>query len=297
MAMDVRVVDELHHDCRQASVAPPDVSNYGPMPLGRSRTVSWITGAVCVVSLAACNRRETPAPASPLRVSAAISLTDVLGGIAKRWEAAGNPHVELNFAGSNVLARQILEGAPADVFISADAAQMDRVVSGGSADPADRVSLAANQLVVVVPTGRPLSGMAPDSLANDAVKRVAIGDPQGVPAGVYAKTWLERVGLWRRIEPKIVPSASVRAALVAVEAANADAGIVYRTDAAANSKVTVAYEVPLGDAPPILYPGAVLKHAAHPEAARKFVAFLQSAASRETFAARGFLAPDTAAAR
>ncbi len=148
-----------------------------------------------------------------------------------------------------------------------------------------------------MPTGRALPGPPPDSLADNAVKRVAIGDPQGVPAGVYAKTWLERVGLWRRIEPKIVPSASVRAALVAVEAANADAGIVYRTDATADAKVTVAYEVPIADAPPILYPGAVLKHAAHPEAARKFVAFLQSAASRETFAASGFLAPDTAAAR
>ena len=295
--MDVRVVDELHHDCRQASVAPPDVSNYGPMPLGLSRAVSWMAAALWVVALAACNRQASPAPAGPLRVSAAVSLTDVLAEIAKRWEAAGNPHVELNFAASNVLARQILEGAPADVFISADEAQMDRVISGGSADTADRVTLLTNQLVVVVPTGRALPGLPPDSLADTAVKRVAIGDPQGVPAGVYAKTWLERVGLWRRIEPKIVPSASVRAALVAVEAANADAGIVYRTDAAANSKVTVAYEVPLGDAPPILYPGAVLKHAAHPEAARKFVAFLQSAASRETFAARGFLAPDTAAAR
>jgi molybdate transport system substrate-binding protein len=267
------------------------------MPLGLSRAVSWIAAALCVVALAACNRQGPPDPPAPLRVSAAISLTDVLGGIAKRWEAAGNPHVELNFAGSNVLARQILEGAPADIFISADAAQMDGVVSGGGADPADRVTLVANQLVVVVPNGRTLPGPPPDSLADNALKRVAIGDPQGVPAGVYAKTWLEHVGLWRRIEPRIVPSANVRAALAAVEAGNADAGIVYRTDARGDAKVTVAYEVPIADAPAILYPGAVLKHAAHPEAARKFIAFLQSAASREAFTAGGFLAPDAAAAR
>ena len=139
--------------------------------------------------------------------------------------------------------------------------------------------------------------MAPESLADNAVKRVAIGDPQGVPAGVYAKAWLEHVGLWRRIEPKIVPSANVRAALAAVEAGNANAGIVYRTDAGGDAKVTVAYEVPIADAPAILYPGAVLKHAAHPEAARKFITFLQSASSREAFTASGFLAPDTAAAR
>jgi molybdate transport system substrate-binding protein len=253
---------------------------------------------VCVV-VSGCNtasRREPP-PEGPLHVAAAVSLTDVLSEVGTRWDAAGNPRIEFNFAASNVLARQILEGAPVDVFISADESQMDRVVSGGNADAAARAILFTNQLVVVVPTGHALPGPPPDSLADDAVKRVAIGDPQGVPAGVYAKTWLERVGLWRRIEPKIVPLASVRVALVAVEAANADAGIVYRTDARADSKVTVAYEVPLADAPPILYPGAVLKHAAHPEAARKFIAFLQSAASRETFAADGFLAPDAAAAR
>jgi len=253
---------------------------------------------VCVLA-GACDtasRREA-AQEGPLRVAAAVSLTDVLTGVGRRWDAAGNPNVEFNFAASNVLARQILEGAPVDVFISADEAQMDRVISGGSADTPDRVILFTNQLVVVVPSGHALPGPPPDSLADNAVKRVAIGDPQGVPAGVYAKSWLERVGLWRRIEPKIVPSASVRAALVAVEASNADAGVVYRTDARGDAKVTVAYEVPIADAPAILYPGAVLKHAAHPEAARKFIAFLQSAASRETFAASGFLEPDTAAAR
>jgi molybdate transport system substrate-binding protein len=250
------------------------------------------------VAAGACNlgSRHEP-PDGPLHVAAAVSLTDVLSDVGRRWDADGNPKVEFNFAASNVLARQILEGAPVDVFISADEAQMDRVISGGSADTADRVILFTNQLVVVVPTGHALPGPPPDSLADNAVKRVAIGDPQGVPAGVYAKTWLERLGLWRRTEPKIVPSASVRAALVAVEASNADAGIVYRTDARGDAKVTVAYEVPIADAPAILYPAAVLKHAAHPEAARKFIAFLQSAASRDAFTASGFLAPDTAAAR
>ena len=230
-------------------------------------------------------------------MAAAVSLTDVLSDAGKRWAAAGHPPIEFNFAASNVLARQILEGAPVDVFISADEAQMDRVVSGGAAAAAARVTLFTNQLVIVVPAGPVLPGTPPESLADNAVKRVAIGDPQGVPAGVYAKTWLEHIGLWRRLEPKVVPSASVRAALVAVEAANADAGIVYRTDARGDAKVTIAYEVPIADAPAIVYPGAVLTHAPHRDAARAFVAFLQSAASREAFAASGFLAPDSAAAR
>jgi molybdate transport system substrate-binding protein len=226
-----------------------------------------------------------------------VSLTDVLTEAAKRWEAAGNPHVELNLAASNVLARQILEGAPVDVFISADEAQMDRVIAGGSADAADRITLFTNQLVVITPAGQVLPGTPPESLADNAVKRVAIGDPQGVPAGVYAKAWLERAGLWRRIEPKIVPSGSVRAALAAVEAANADAGIVYRTDARGDAKVTIAYEVPLADAPSIIYPGIVVKRAPHQDTARTFIAFLQSAASREAMVGAGFQAPDSAAAR
>jgi molybdate transport system substrate-binding protein len=252
---------------------------------------------VSSAALTACTARSSPTSAGPVRVSAAVSLTDTLGEVAKRWEAAGNPHVELNFAASNVLARQILEGAPVDVFISADNAQMDRVISGGAADGADRVTLFTNQLVVIAPAARTLPGTPPESLADNDVKRVAIGDPQGVPAGVYAKAWLERAGLWRRIEPKIVPAGSVRAALAAVEAANADAGIVYRTDARGNAKVAIVYEVPIADAPAIVYPGAVLRHAAHQDTARRFIAYLQSAASREVFAAAGFLAPDTAAAR
>ena len=109
--------------------------------------------------------------------------------------------------------------------------------------------LLTNQLVVVTPAGRPIAGTMPSALAAEAVKRIAMGDPQGVPAGVYAKTWLERADLWRQVEPKVVPSNSVRAALAAVESANADAGIVYKTDAKGHSGVTVAYEVPFADAP------------------------------------------------
>jgi molybdate transport system substrate-binding protein len=244
---------------------------------------------------AGCRGAGAPRTDGPLRVSAAISLSDVLTAETKRWEAAGHGRVDLNFAASNVLARQLLEGAPVDVFISADGAQMDRVIDAGAVDAVERVTLFTNQLVVITPAGRPLPGTAPESLADTAIKRVAIGDPQGVPAGVYAKAWLEKAGLWRRVEPKVVPAGSVRAALAAVEAANADAGVVYRTDVNGNAKVAVAYEVPLADAPSILYPGAVVKRAAHATEAHAFLGFLLSAQSRKAFAAAGFLAPDSAA--
>jgi len=236
-------------------------------------------------------------PGGPLRVSAAVSLTDALTPVARKWEAAGNVHVELNFAASNVLARQILEGAPVDVFISADEAQMNRLVEAGAAGRADVIPLLTNQLVVVTPAGRPVSGTLPSALADDAVKRIAIGDPQGVPAGVYAKAWLESAGLWRQVEPKIVPSNSVRAALAAVDAANADAGIVYRTDAKGHAGVTITYEVPLADAPPIVYPVGVIAKAPHPDLARKFVAYIQTTPARTVFADAGFVAHDTANAR
>lgn len=259
--------------------------------------VTALTGAA-LSAAATCGRPATEAASGePLRVAAAVSLTEVLSEVARRWDAAGNPRVAFNFAASNVLARQILEGAPMDAFISADEAQMDRVIASGSAEAANRVTLFTNQLVVITPSGQTLPGTPPESLGDNAVKRVAIGDPQGVPAGVYARAWLERIALWRRVEPKIVPSGSVRAALAAVEAGNADAGIVYRTDARGDPRVAVVYEVPIGDAPAIIYPGVVLTRAPHVDAARRFIAFLQSAAARDALAASGFLASDTAAAR
>jgi molybdate transport system substrate-binding protein len=291
MVMPMRVADEQHDD---------------PVRLAQRRGTCQITAmrsrlmwALLVAGLAAACSSPAPSapPPGPLRVSAAVSLTDALTTVVQQWEKAGNVRVELNFAASNILARQILEGAPVDVFISADEKQMNRLVESGAAARADVMPLLTNQRVVVTPTGRPVSGTLPSALANDAVKRIAIGDPQGVPAGVYAKAWLERADLWRQVEPKIVPSNSVRAALAAVDSANADAGIVYRTDATGHAGVTIVYEVPLADAPPIVYPAGVIAKSTHPDLARMFVAYLQTTPARTVFADAGFVAHDTANAR
>jgi molybdate transport system substrate-binding protein len=240
------------------------------------------------VLAAACGPTSAPASSGPLKVSAAVSLTEALQRVAARWEGDGGRKLTLNFAASNVLARQIMEGAPVDVFLSADEEQMDRLVASGAVDAEDRVDLLTNQLVVVTPGGRALPGAAPAMLASSAVKRVAIGDPQGVPAGVYAKAWLIRAGLWRQVEPKVVPAVSVRAALAAVEAANADAGIVYRTDLVEHADVTLAYAVPVADAPRILYPAAVVKRTSHRKAARALLAFLDGAEALSIFRDAGF---------
>jgi len=298
MMMPMHVVDEQHDD-RVRLAQRRRTCQITPM---RSRP-AW---ALLLIGLAgACGapvgcgmQKDAPAtPTGPLRVSAAVSLTDALTTVARQWEQAGNLRVELNFAASNVLARQVLEGAPVDVFISADETQMDRIVEAGAVARADVVPLLTNQLVVVTPAGRSIAGAMPSALAAEAVKRIAMGDPQGVPAGVYAKAWLERAGLWRQVEPKIVPSNSVRAALAAVDSANADAGIVYKTDAKGHAGVLVAYEVPLADAPPIVYPAGVVARSTNPDPARRFVAYLQSVPARTVFADAGFVAHDTANAR
>ena len=298
MVMPMHVVDDQHDD-RVRLAQRRRTCQITPMRSRPLRALLLVAGLTVACGPGACGFGvdHSANPGGPLRVSAAVSLTDALTPIARKWEDAGNVHVELNFAASNVLARQILEGAPVDVFISADEAQMNRLVEAGAAGRADVIPLLTNQLVVVTPAGRPVNGTLPSALAGDAVKRIAIGDPQGVPAGVYAKAWLERAGLWRQVEPKIVPSNSVRAALTAVDSANADAGIVYKTDAKGHAGATVAYEVPLADAPPIVYPVAVIAKSTHRDLARMFVAYLQTTPARTVFADAGFVAHDTANAR
>lgn len=260
--------------------------------LARGAVAAVVTGLLVV----ACGRSAAPPGQGPLHVSAAVSLTEALQKAAAEWERGGR-RVTLNFAASNVLARQVMEGAPVDVYVSADEAQMDRLVESGAVDRADRVDLLSNQLVVVTPKGRPLPGTLPAALAASAVKRVAIGDPQGVPAGVYARAWLNQAGLWRQVEPKIVPAVSVRAALAVVEAANADAGIVYRTDLVGHADVVLAYAVPVSEGPRIVYPAAVVKASANREAARRFISFLQGSESRTIFEAAGFVPAGAAATR
>jgi molybdate transport system substrate-binding protein len=170
------------------------------------------------------------------------------------------------------------------VFVSASAERMDEVQEAGLVRPADRVDLLSNRLVVVVPADAKTAVATAEDLAR--VRRLALGDPQAVPAGIYARQWLEKRGLWERVRDRVVPTLDVRAALAAVESGNADAGIVYRTDAAISKRVRVALEVPAGEAPRIVYPAALLAGARQP--ARAFFERLRSPAAREVFERLGF---------
>src|SRR5438874_3750707 len=194
-----------------------------------------------------------------ITVSAAISLTDALTAAAREFARAGGGTIRFNFGPSNVLARQIINGAPVDLFVSADAAQMDVVAQAGLLDDQSRVNLLTNQLAVVVPNDRQRIFGSINDLAAPAYRRVAIGDPAAVPAGVYAKQYLEREGLWAQIASRVVPSASVRAALTAVESGAADAAIVYRTDARMATRATIAWIVPADRGPTIVYPAGIVR--------------------------------------
>jgi molybdate transport system substrate-binding protein len=228
--------------------------------------------------------------AAEVRVFAAASLSDVLKEIARGYEQENGDKVVFNFAGSNFLARQIEAGAPADIFFSADEAQMNALEQKGLILTETRRNRLANSLVVVVSKDTDIQIKAAEDLVSNKVKRVALADPVGVPAGIYAKQYLQKQNLWGQLAAKIVPTENVRAALMAVEAGNVEAAIVYKTDAAISKKTTIAFTIPAAETPSIRYPVALLKSSKGPAAAKNFVAHLFSTNSTALFQKHGFVA-------
>jgi molybdate transport system substrate-binding protein len=226
--------------------------------------------------------------AEEITVFAAASLTGALTQIGVAHEKATGDTVRFNFASSNTLARQIEAGAPADVFFSADEAQMDSLAARGLITNESRRALLGNSLVIVTAPDGPAIAKVAD-LTNPAIKRLSLGDPKAVPAGVYAKKYLEKLGLWNALEPKVVPAGNVRAALAVVEAGNAQAGIVYKTDAATSKRVKVAVEIPASEGPEITCPVALVTGSRHPAAAKKFLAALTDKTAGEVFTKHGFM--------
>jgi len=227
--------------------------------------------------------------AAEVTVFAAASLTDSLREIAVGYEKQSDAKIVFNFGASSTLARQIEEGAPADIFFSADEAKMDGLEQKGLILKQTRKSRLSNSLVIVVAVEPGAAIDSPKDLATDKVKRLALAEPKTVPAGIYAKEYLQKQNLWPAVESKVVPTENVRAALAAVEAGNVEAGIVYKTDAAISKKVKVAYEVPVKDSPAISYPMAVVKESKQPEAARKFHQYLGSRDADKIFERFGFI--------
>ena len=231
------------------------------------------------------------AEAATIRVSAAASLTDALREVALRYQRRHGDSVLLNFGASSLLARQITSGAPADVFFSADEEKMDQLQNGGFILPGTRRAILSNTLVIVVGADSVLRMRSAADLSDPSIRNIAIAEPRTVPAGIYARQYLQKIGVWGRIARRLVPTENVRSALAAVEAGNAEAAIVYKTDALISRRVRIAYEVPAAEGPKIVYPAAVVAASRERAEARRFVDYLETAEARAIFARYGFPLP------
>ncbi len=209
--------------------------------------------------------------------------------IGAGFEKQSGVHVSFNFGASNLLARQIEEGAPADIFVSADEAKMDQLQKDGLIDPGSRRDLLGNSLVIVAPADSSLTIETVADLLKPEIRKIALADPAAVPAGIYAREFLTHEGLWEKLKTKVVPTENVRAALAAVESGNVDAAFVYKTDAAISKRVRVIHAVQEKDAPAISYPVAILKESKNRSAAEQFERYLQSPPATEVFERLGFV--------
>lgn len=260
------------------------------MPASTASRRSFLLARLARIILAAACVGMPAAQADELTVSAAASLTNAFNDIGKDFEAAHpGMHVVFNFAASDVLLRQIEQGAPADVFASADEVTMDRAASAARIETSTRHDFAANRLVLIVPVGDALPQALDDLRSARRYRHIAVGNPDSVPAGRYAKQALTESGVWDAIQAQLVQAQNVRQALDYVARNEADAGFVYATDAATQkSKVAVALTV--ATATPVRYPIAAVKSSQHAAQAREFVEFMLTARSRVTLQKYGFSA-------
>jgi molybdate transport system substrate-binding protein len=234
--------------------------------------------------------------AADVRIFAAASTSNAITEIGELAKGEGLPRLVPAFASSSALARQIANGAPADIFVSANVRWMDYLDNNGAIDRDTRIDLVGNSLVLIAPKGGRLAALP---VAGDIGRdypldanlgggRIAIGDPAHVPAGIYGKQALVSLGLWASVADRLAPAANVRGALVLVERGEAEAGIVYGTDAAVVAhKVTVIGAFPASSHEPIIYPAAIVARRDLEEVRRVF-AFLTSVKAAAVFARHGF---------
>ncbi|WP_370551293.1 molybdate ABC transporter substrate-binding protein [Glaciimonas sp. PAMC28666] len=233
----------------------------------------------------------TSVQAADLIVSAASSLTNAFKEVAQDFEAQHpDTKVVLNFAASDVLLQQIVKGAPADVFASADQDAMNKAETGKSVQSSSRKNFASNQIVLIVPADSKLNITELKDLLAPTVKRVAYGDPASVPVGRYTKAALERDNLWTAVAAKGIPAQNVRQSLDYVARDEVDAGFVFSTDAAIMpGKVKVAVRVP--STTPVMYPIAVTADTKQSAVAAQFITYVLSPKGQATLARYGFLKP------
>jgi len=232
----------------------------------------------------------TPLHAAQVLIFAAASLTDALKEAAGTYEKMTGDKIVFNFGASGTLERQIEDGAPADIFFSADESIMNSLERRELIRKDTRKSRLANCLVIITPKDSTIKINSPAELTDSRVKRIALGDPKVVPAGMYSKTYLKKQDLWNAVEPKMVLCENVREALNMVNSEDVDAGMVFKTDALINSKrVKINFEIPCQDTPEVSYPAAICRDSKQVEAATKFLQYLDSDEMAKLFERYGFV--------
>jgi molybdate transport system substrate-binding protein len=261
------------------------------------RIITAVMAAALLVSMTACGadnktqsqqQTKEEAKSTTLTVSAASSLKDAMGDIKTAYSKE-KPNVTLtyNFGASGTLQQQIEQGAPVDLFISAAAKQMDALKGKGLIFDDTRRDLLGNELVLVVPKDSSASLDFKD-LTNDKVKKIALGEPKSVPAGHYAEEVFKKLNITDAIKPKVVYGNDVKWVLTWVESSNADAGVVYQTDAKVSDKVKIAEVSSKDSHEPIIYPAAVLKGSKNVDSAKDFINYLYSEKAKPVFEKYGF---------
>lgn len=248
-----------------------------------------------VVGLAMTLGLVGAASAQQVTVFAAASTGNALSEIGRAFEAKGGGKVGFSFAASSALAQQIEQGAPAHVYLSADEPWMAYAVRKGLVDPATRVNLLGNRLVLIAPSDSPVNeatiapGFPLARLLGGG--RLVVGDPDHVPVGIYARQALDTLGVWGEVKDRLARTESARAALALVERGEVPLGIVYATDAAASVKIKVVGRFPADSHPPVTYPVALVAGQANP-AAKAFLDYLRSAEAKAVWRKHGFLVYD-----
>ncbi|OCA83611.1 molybdate ABC transporter substrate-binding protein [Bacillus sp. FJAT-27986] len=244
-----------------------------------------------VITLVACSEQEVKEEKVELRISAAASLQDALRDIQAVFEKE-NPEMNItyNFAGSGVLQQQIMQGAPVDLFLSSSEDKFESLITAEMIADGEHINLLENELVLIAPSPNEtnkISGF--EDLMNGTIDKIAIGIPESVPAGKYAKETLEVLEIWDEVESKLILAKDVRQVLSYVETGNVDAGIVYKTDALVSDNSRIISTANKENHTPIMYPLGILNDTKFPVEAKRYYDFLQSKEATAIFEEYGFI--------
>jgi molybdate transport system substrate-binding protein len=263
-------------------------------PNAKERTVRSLRILLGLLLSLSCASAFAFSGEQPLTVFAAASLKESLDAAAKGWEAEGHGKVVVSYAASSALAKQIEQGAPADVFVSADAEWMDYLQERKLVDPASRFILVRNSLVLVAPANSKLKSLDPSRrgalMAALDGERLAVAETSSVPAGKYARQSLEKLGVWDAVMAHLAQGENVRAALEFVARGDTPLGIVYLTDARAEPRVKIVGRFADKTHAPIVYPAAITTASADPKTAAAFLQYLRGPRASAIFRRVGFVA-------